>query len=295
MPFARGDGVEIYYEVAGEDDGVPLLLVCGLGSQMVTWHPDFIDGFLDRGFRVITYDNRDVGLSTKVDDDGNPVLPRIFAALKGDSVEAAYVLRDMAADATRVLDAVGIRSAHVLGVSMGGMIVQQLAIDAPERVRSVTSIMSTTGDTDVGQPHPGVAKVLYEAAPTERDANIEHQVEVSRTIGSPADFDEAWARKKAELQFDRGLSPEGLGRQLLAIVASGSRTKALGEVTVPFLVIHGDADPLVDVSGGRRTAEAVPGAELLIVPGMGHDVPPSGWPSIIESVTKLAAATPDLG
>ena len=292
MAVARGDGVELYYEVRGDADGVPLLLVNGLGSQMVSWAPDLVDAFLDRGFMVIMFDNRDTGLSTKLDDD-EPVLPRIMAAFKGETVNVPYLLPDMAADAIAVLDAVGVDSAHVVGVSMGGMITQQIAIDHPTRVRSITSIMSTTGDLDVGQPHSGMVKVLYEAAPTERDANIAHAIEVSRAIGSPSDFEEPWARRKAELQFDRGLSPQGTGRQMLAIGASGSRSDKLRELDVPTLVIHGDADPLVDISGGRRTAEVIPGAELLVLPGMGHDLPSSQWASIVESITRLAASAPD--
>lgn len=289
MPYARGDGVDIYYETYGDADGVPLVLVAGLASQLVTWPPDLVAAFGDRGFQVIVYDNRDAGLSTKVASDGQPVLPRIFAALKGETVAAPYLLHDMAADAIAVLDAVGQPSANFFGVSMGGMIVQQIAIDFPDRVRSLTSVMSSTGDRDVGQPHPGIAKVLYEPAPTERAAYIEQQVEVSRMIGSPSDFDEAWARRKAELQYDRGIAPDGTARQMLAIVASGSRTGALGQLSIPALVIHGESDPLVDISGGRRTAEAIPGAELLILPGMGHDLPASQWSPIIDAVTRLAA------
>jgi pimeloyl-ACP methyl ester carboxylesterase len=292
MPFARGDGVELWYEVVGDADGVPLLLINGLGSQMVSWPPDLLAAFGDRGFKVICFDNRDTGLSTKF-DDGEPVLPRIFAAFKGEPVDIPYFLRDMAGDAVTVLDAVGERSAHVVGQSMGGMIAQQLAIDHPQQVRSLTSIMSTTGDPDAGQSQPGVVKVLYEPAPTEREANVEHAVEVSRTIGSPSDFDEAWARRKAQLQFDRGLSPQGTGRQMLAVGASGSRSEALSNLDVPALVIHGDVDPLIDVSGGRRTAEVISGAELLVLAGMGHDLPPSQWPSIVEAITRLAAAAPD--
>jgi pimeloyl-ACP methyl ester carboxylesterase len=260
---------------------------------MVTWPPDLVDAFTDRGFRVISFDNRDVGRSTWLRAHDGKVMPMIADAFRGKPVDAPYRLADLACDAVAVLDAVGVDQAHLFGTSMGGMIVQQMAIDHPERVASLTSAISTTGDPDVGQPHDGMVKVLYERAPEEREANIAHQVEVSRQIGSPSDFDEAWARRKAELQFDRGLNPEGVGRQLLAVGVSPSRTEALGRVAVPALVIHGDVDPLVDVSGGRRTAEAIPGAELLEVNGMGHDLPPSQWAPIIDAVTRLAARVAD--
>lgn len=289
MPYTRGNGVELYYETVGDDDGVPLLLVNGLGSQLVSWPGQLCAALCDRGFRLVRFDNRDVGLSSRISADGVELMASITAAVMGKEVDAPYLLRDMAADAMAVLDAVGVESAHILGVSMGGMIVQQIAIDHPTRMRSLTSISSTTGDRDVGQPHADVVRVLYERPPTERDAYIAHSVEVSRAIGSPSLFDEDLARAKAELAFDRGLSPEGTGRQLLAILASGSRSDALRRIDIPTLVIHGDADPLVDPTGGRRTAEVISGAELMVLPGMGHDLPAVYWSPIVEAVTALAA------
>lgn len=288
MPRAAHDGIEIEYETFGDPGDPPLLLVMGLGAQMVSWDAAFCHGLVDRGFFVIRFDNRDVGLSTKITSDVN-IIERVMAAFGGEQIEAPYLLSDMAADAIAVLDDLGIATAHVVGASMGGMIAQTIAIEHPERVRSLTSIMSTTGDPDVGQPHPEVLPVLLQAAPAERDAFIAHSVEASRVIGSPDHFEEDRARERAERGYDRCYYPAGIGHQLIAILASGSRSAALRKLDVNTLVIHGDADPLVTPSGGERTAEVIPGAELLIIEGMGHDLPSTFWASIIEAITALAA------
>jgi pimeloyl-ACP methyl ester carboxylesterase len=287
---ANASGIELYYETFGEPDGEPLLFVMGLGAQLHVWDEDFVQAFVDRGFYAIRYDNRDVGLSTKV--DGLPaaeVAARIMGAFAGTTPEAPYRLPDMAGDAVSLLDHLDIDAAHVIGASMGGMIVQQLAIDHPQRVRSLTSIMSTTGDPDVGAPEPAAVALLLQPPAADRASAIAQSVEGSRAISSPLHFDEDGARRRAETSYDRCFYPEGVSRQLLAILASGSRTAGLGDVRLPALVIHGDADPLVTPSGGRRTAEAIPGAELLVLEDMGHDLPPVFWPQIVEAVTRLAA------
>ncbi len=288
MPRAETNGIEIEYETSGDPGDPPLLLVMGLGAQMGSWDPDFCQGLVDRGFFVIRYDNRDVGLSTKIDSDIDP-MAQILSAFGGGEVTAPYLLADMADDAFGLLDALGIEAAHIVGASMGGMIVQSMATARPARVLSLTSIMSTTGDSDVGQPDPEVLGMLIEPSPTDREGAIAHAVEGSRAIGSPEHFEEDRAIAKAELAYDRCFYPVGVARQLLAIVASPSRSDALTQLDINTLVIHGDADPLVNVTGGRRTAEVVPGAELLILEGMGHDLPSVFWPTVIEHITALAA------
>ena len=286
---ASSNGIEIEYETFGEDSDPPLLLVMGLGAQMVAWDTELCEGLVDRGFYVIRFDNRDVGLSTKVDVGELDVLTEVMKGLSGGEPTAPYLLSDMAADAVGLLDALGIDRAHIVGASMGGMIVQAIAIAHPERVLSMTSIMSTTGDPDVGAPNPEVLPLLLQPAPAERDAYIANAVEAGRLLGSPEHFDEVRAAEKAGLSYDRCFYRAGVGHQLLAITASGSRSDALRHLDINTLVIHGDVDPLVNVSGGERTAEVIPGAELLIFEGMGHDLPSYYWPQVIEAITALAS------
>lgn len=288
MPRAAANGIELEYESFGDPDDPTLLLVSGLGGQMVSFDEALCLGFVDRGFHVVRFDNRDVGLSTKIDVDID-VMAAILAALAGGPAEAPYHLGDMADDAAGLLDHLGVERAHVLGVSMGGMIAQSIAIRHPERVQTLTSIMSTTGDPDVGTPRPDVLPVLLQAPPADRDGYIAAQVEMFRTIGSPEAFEEDRARARAAVQYDRCFYPAGPAHQLLGIISSGSRTDDLRRLDVPTLVIHGDADPLVDISGGERTAEVIAGAELLVLEGMGHDLPTTYWARIIDAVTGLAA------
>jgi len=294
MPIAPANaaGIELCYETHGDPDGVPLLFVMGLGAQLQAWDLDLLQAFVDRGYYAIRYDNRDVGLSTKPAVGDVNVGERIMAAFGGQSIEAPYLLRDMADDAVSLLDHLGIESAHVVGASMGGMISQTIAIEHPTRIRSLTSIMSTTGDPDVGQPNPEILPILLAAPPASRDEAIANGIEASRAIGSPEHFDEDRARVQSEVAYDRCHHPAGVGHQLLAIVASGSRSEGLAALDLPTLVIHGDVDPLVNVSGGRRTAEVVPGAELLVLEGMGHDSPPYYWPQMIEAVVALTSRVP---
>lgn len=284
------NGIEIEYETFGNPEDPPLLLVMGLGAQLLAWDIELCESFVDRGFFVIRYDNRDVGLSTKIEvDPPTDVMAEVMGALGGATPRAPYLLSDMAADGMGLLDALGIERAHIVGASMGGMIVQTMAIAYPERVLSLTSIMSTTGDADVGRPDPEVLPILLEAPPADRAAFIPQQVEGSRAISSPEHFDPERAAALAGASFDRCYYPAGVGHQLLAILASGSRSDALRHLHVNTLVIHGDADPLVTLSGGERTAEVIPGAELMILEGMGHDVPAYYRPVVVEAITALAA------
>ena len=287
---ATNGSVELHYETLGDPADPALLWVCGLGSQCITFVDELRQRFVDAGFFTIRFDNRDVGLSTKF-ADVRPDLRRVIDALRaGEEPDVPYRLADMAADAVAVLDAVGVERAHVLGVSMGGMIVQTMAIEHPERVASLTSVMSTTGDRSVGGSSPEAGKLLTTpVGPTRQDA-IDRAIEGARTYGSPAHVDTERVATIAGAAYDRCFHPEGTGRQLMAINASGDRSDALRALDVPTLVIHGDQDRLIDVSGGIRTADLVPGARLAVIEGMGHDLVPAFWPRIVELVTEHAAA-----
>jgi len=286
MPQAHHGDVTLEYVVDGDPEDVPLLLVNGLGGQLVNWDAAFVQALLDRGFFVIRFDNRDVGLSTKTTSDLQ-VGPALMAAFSGEPLEAPYTLSDMAGDAIAVLDAVGVDAAHIVGVSLGGMISQTIAIEHRDRMRSLTSIMSTTGDPDVGQPDPEALPFVLSRPDGTRDAAVEHVVEMFRLIGGGVHFDEDRVRAAAGVAYDRCYFPAGIGFQLMAYVASGSRSEKLRSIDVPTLVIHGDKDRLIDVSGGERTAEVIPGAELLILEDMGHDLPSFFWPVIIEAILGL--------
>jgi len=283
--------MEIEYQTFGDPADPTLLLVMGLGGQMILWHEEFCEALAARGHHVVRFDNRDVGLSTKLDHAGLPdVMGALSAVAQGRPIDAPYRLRDMADDAAGLLDALDLESAHVVGASMGGMIAQTLAIEHPDRVLTLTSIMSTTGEPGLPQARPEAMGALLTPAPTERAAAIEHGLRLWRTIGSPGfPFDEREVRERAALAFDRGQSPAGVARQLVAILASGSRRAALASVRAPTLVIHGAADPLIPVEAGRATAAAVPGAELLVIDGMGHDLPRALWPTFVDAIVKHAA------
>jgi pimeloyl-ACP methyl ester carboxylesterase len=278
---AQANGIELVYETIGDPDDAPLLLVMGLGMQLIHWDTELCEAIAERGFRVIRFDNRDTGLSTKIDA---PV-PPLLRTMTGVRVRAPYLLDDMADDSFGLLDQLGIESAHVMGASMGGMIAQTMAIRRPERVRSLTSVMSTTGDRRKGLPKLRAWTVLMRRAPTRRDAYIESFVRTFRLIGSPGfPIDEARSRELAGATFDRGHHPAGAGRQLAAILASGDRTARLRELHLPATVIHGTDDPLVPFRGGVATARAIPDAEFLAIPGMGHDLPRQVWPKMIDAL-----------
>jgi pimeloyl-ACP methyl ester carboxylesterase len=251
---------------------------------MLGWDDRFCTQLADRGHHVIRFDNRDAGLSTHVHDAPTP---DVVAAYAGDRTRVAYTLEDMADDTAGLLDALGLDSAHLVGVSMGGMVAQTVAIRHPSRARSLTSIMSTTGDRSVGQASPaGMQALLLPPARTREEA-VEASVLGARLIGSPGyPSDEEWIRERAARSYDRAYDPLATGRQLVAILASGDRTAALGDVSVPTVVVHGTADQLIAPSGGEATAKAVPGAELDLVEGMGHDLAPGLWPLLLDRIEQ---------
>jgi pimeloyl-ACP methyl ester carboxylesterase len=291
--FARVGKLDIAYQTLGHPSDPPLLLVMGLGMHLIHWDLDLCRQLAERGFHVIRYDNRDAGRSTKIDA---PV-PNLMRAMAGLPIDAPYLLGDMADDAFGLLDNVGIEGAHVLGASMGGMIGQEMAIRRPARVLSLASLMSTTGGRRHGRPKLRLWSLFLQRAPRRRDDYIEYFVRVFRMIGSPGfPVDEARLRELAAATYDRGHHPAGTGRQLAAIMASGDRTSQLRRLQVPTVVIHGTDDPLVPFRGGLATARAIPDAELVAIPGMGHDLPSEAWPKVIEAVVRnterAAAAQP---
>ena len=265
--------IDIAYQRLGNSDSPVVLLIMGLGAQYIHWPDPFCHALVKGGLQVIRFDNRDVGLSTHMTDAPPPNLP---AALAGDLSSVSYTLSDMAADAVGLLDVLGFERAHIVGASMGGAIAQTMAIEHPGRVRSLTSMMSTTGNRSVGQPSPEVLRAVFSGPPAiTRDDVIQQRLRAFRAVGSPTypnDEDEVAA--KAGRAYDRSHDPIGIARQAIASVASGDRTEHLRHLAVPTLVIHGLADRMCDVSGGRATAEAIPGAELVLFEGMGHDLPP---------------------
>ncbi len=289
MPRVAANAIQIEYETFGDRSGRPLLLIIGLGAQMIHWDDDLCKDLAARGHYVIRFDNRDVGLSTKFGKAGIPNLPEIFGKiLRGEKVKPPYTLDDMANDAVALLDALNIPKANICGMSMGGMIAQTIAIKSPERVLSLISIYSHTGNPELPQAKPEIIAFLITPPPDERQAFIEHMLRVFKTISGPGfPPDEAWTRKIMGETYDRSFYPEGVTRQLVAILTQGNRVPALSSVKVPALVIHGTSDPLVPVEGGKDTARAIPGAQLILIEGMGHDLPHGGaWPRIVEAIAK---------
>jgi pimeloyl-ACP methyl ester carboxylesterase len=282
---ARMGDLDIAYETFGDAGDPPLLLVMGLATQMIGWPDEFCARLADRGHFVVRFDNRDIGLSTHLDAAGPT---DILAVLGGDVSSVPYGLADLADDTVGLLDALGLDDAHLVGASMGGMIAQLVALRHPARVRSLTSIMSTTGDPGVGAPSEAALALLLTPAAGDREGAVQRVVDTYRVIGSPGfEFDESAVRDRAGLSFDRAYDPAGVARQLGAILTTPDRTRDLKAVSVPTLVIHGSEDALVNVSGGRATAAAVPGAELLVVDGMGHDLPRAVWPEITDRICAL--------
>jgi pimeloyl-ACP methyl ester carboxylesterase len=282
--LARVGEIELCYETVGEEADPPLLLVMGLASQMLLWDDGFCRQLADRGFWVIRFDNRDIGRSTILCDAPTPTRRQL---LRRDPRAASYSLDDMADDAAGLLDRLGVGAAHVVGASMGGMIAQLLAIRHPERVQSLVSIMSTTGNRRVGRTHLRLYPRLLRRRRLDRAGYVRDFLANYQAIGSrryPPDPERFYAL--AERCFERGVHPEGVARQLAAIVAAPDRTPLLAQLRLPATVIHGDADRLVMPSGGRATAEAMPDARLVIIPGMGHDMPPALWPQIIDEIVR---------
>jgi pimeloyl-ACP methyl ester carboxylesterase len=280
-------GITLCYETVGSEGNAPLLLIMGLGTQMIAWPDAFCAQLAERGHYVIRFDNRDCGRSSRA--SGRP--PSLRELVLRRIEDPPYTLSDMAADAVGLLDALGLASAHVGGASLGGMIAQTVAAEHPGRVRSLISVMSNTGSPWSGQPAFAIYRYLLRQAPTERDAYVAHMLRVFDAIGSTElarDHDRL--RTTSERSYERGLHPAGTGRQLGAIVASGDRTAALRGITAPTLVIHGTRDRMVSPSGGRATARAIPGARLVMIDGMGHDLPEGAWPQLIEAIADHTQA-----
>jgi pimeloyl-ACP methyl ester carboxylesterase len=265
--------IDISHQRLGKSNAPAVLLIMGIAAQSIHWPDSFCNALVDSGLQVIRFDNRDSGLSTHLNDAPSPNLP---AALSGDLSSVSYTLSDMAADAVGLLDFLGIGKAHVVGASMGGQIAQTMAIEHPDRVRSLTSMMSTTGNRRVGQSSPDVLREVFSGPPAvTREEVIQKMVQAVRVVGSPGyPSDENEIAVRAGRAYDRCYDPIGTARQAVATVASGDRTERLRHLMVPTLVIHGLADRMCDISGGRATAEAIPGAELITIEGMGHDLAP---------------------
>ena len=288
--IARANGIDICYEIFGDPNAEPMLLIMGLGAQMIHWDDDFCRQLAARGFRVIRFDNRDIGKSSKL-SGGKRLTPLELLKMRflKIPVAAPYKIRDMAEDVVGLMDALHVKSTHLVGASMGGMIAQEVAILFPQRVRSLTSIMSTTGDPKVPPPSQEASALLMAPPPATKEEYFERFAQTWKVlrVGSFPE-DEALDRSRAERTYERGLNPAGVGRQLRAILASGSRKERLASVKVPTLVIHGTVDPLVRPEGGKDTAASIPGAKLLMIEGMGHALPIPMWPQIIGAIDEHA-------
>ena len=297
MPKVPANGIEIEYETFGPEGGEPLLLIMGLGQQLTRWPVSLIDSLVGEGFRVIRFDNRDIGLSTWFDDVATPDLPTVFGALVGGKDPGApYLLGDMADDAAGLLDALGVARAHVAGVSMGGMIGQTLAARHPEKVLSLVSVMSTTGNPALPPATPEAQAVLFSRpAATDLESLTEHALKTQVAIQSPAwPVNPETERPLLRAGIQRAYRPMGVLRQMIAVIASGDRREALKTITAPTVVLHGADDPLVPVDGGKDTAATIPGAELRIVDGMGHDLPESVRGAFVDAVKTAAARAQQL-
>jgi len=292
VPQINVNGLAFEYESFGSAGHPALVLIMGLGAQLVRWPLSFCHKLVERGFRVIRFDNRDIGLSAKMDGAPVPEIATIVAArMAGLPVGVPYTLDDMAADTVGLMDALKIAKAHIVGASMGGMIAQLVAADHASRVLSLTSIMSTTGNPALPPPTPAASVVLMSRAPNPGDleAYLQHGLNTLRVIGSTGvPFDEAAARERLIAEVKRSYNPAGFGRQLAAVTANGDRREKLRRIRTPTLVIHGADDPLVPAAGGRDTADNIAGAELRIIPGMGHDLPPQYHDQIVDAIVANA-------
>jgi pimeloyl-ACP methyl ester carboxylesterase len=288
MSKVTANEIQIEYDTFGDSFFPALLLIAGNGAQTIFWDVEFCELLVKKGYFVIRFDNRDAGLSTKFEEAGIPDFPTAIKALmEGKPVDSAYSLDDMADDAVGLLNALGIERAHICGASMGGMIAQVIAYRHPKHVLSLTSIMSTTGNPDLPQGKPEALAAVLAPAPQEREAFVEHMMNVWRKIWSPGfPFEENRARTFIENSYDRSYYPQGAVRQNLALLANGDRRASLSKIAVPTLVIHGADDPLILVEGGKDTARVIPGASLLIINGMGHDMPKGGWAQIVDAISK---------
>lgn len=287
MPRAKNNDAEIEYETFGNPSHPAVLLVNGYTSQMINYDVDFIQAFVDRGRFVIRYDNRDVGLSTHFHGAPAPIKEIMAAKASGGPLPAlAYTMSDMASDGIAVLDALGIAAAHIVGMSMGGMLVQVMAIEHPSRVLSMVSIMSRTGEPEYGQSTPEANAALLNVPRTDREGFIADGVRDRRVYSSPRYFDPEYEAARLARAYDRAFDPAGNARQFAAIVAADPRAEQLRALKVPTLVIHGRADTLITLSGGERTAELIPGANLFVLNDMGHDLPKPLWPVLVEAMVS---------
>jgi len=287
MAKANCNGIEIEYETFGDRSGRPLIMIIGLGSQLINWSEEILQQLVDEGHFVVILDNRDTGLSSKMSEAGSPDFRGVMNALtKGEKPKVPYKLNDMGEDVVGLLDALGIRKAHICGISMGGAIAQTIAISHPSRLSSLVLIYSPTGNPSLPQPKPEIISLLMPPVASNRDEYADEQIKMRRIIsGSGFPLDEEWLRLRYARVFDRSYYPDGMGRNAMAVFASGNRSTALSSVTVPSLVVQGDDDPLVLVENGRDAAQAIPGAELMIIKGMGHYPPHRGpWPGIVEAI-----------
>lgn len=288
MPHISANGLELFYDEVGDRDAEPLLLIAGIGNQMIRWDEVFCRQLAERGHRVIRFDNRDVGLSAKLEGQRGMSIPTaLTAASQGQKVEAPYTLSDMANDTAGLMDALSIEQAHVVGMSMGGMIAQHLSLEHPTRVKTLTAVMSTSGAPDLPGATPAALGVLLQPRPVGREHAIARSIEAELILSGPAYRDEPdRIQALAEQSYDRCFYPQGFVRQFLAIVASGSRRERLQSLTTPTLVLHGDADPLIPVECGLDIAHHVPGATKHIIEGWGHTLPPSVWATLIDNISS---------
>lgn len=289
MTKIKANNIEIEYDTFGDPSGNPLLLVMGLGTQMIAWVPEFCELLVKKGFYVIRFDNRDVGLSTKFGDLGIPnVMNVINKARSGEKIVPPYTLEDMADDAVGLLDALNVEKANICGASMGSMISQVIAYRHPSRVLSLVSIMGSTGNPELPEPKPEAMQVLMVPMPSKREKYIKESIKRGKIIYGSFPYDEEVRKKLAEQAYDRCYYPEGQTRQLVAILANGDRRKKLKDIKVPTLVIHGKDDPLVPMEGGIDTSKNIPGAKLLLIEKMGHSLPPEVWNQVIGAIVENA-------
>ena len=291
MANTTANGIQIEYDTFGKPGEPPLLLIMGMACQLIHWDEALCEQLARRGHYVIRFDNRDTGLSTRLTEGGIPDIGKIIEAqMKGEEIKPPYTFEDMANDAVGLLDALGIEKAHICGISMGGMIAQTIALNHQQRVLSLISIYSHTGNPALPLPAPEAFEYLVTPPPMERQANITYTLDLWRVFsGKGFALDEDWHRKIAAQAYDRAFYPEGVARQMAAVLTQKNRKPDLSSVSVPALVIHGDDDPLVPIEGGKDTAEAIPGAELMIIEGMGHDLPHAGnggWRQIVDAIVK---------
>ena len=290
--FAQANGMRLCYETFGRPSDPPLVLIMGLAAQMILWDEEFCKQLAAPGRWVIRFDNRDIGLSTRLDGEKTPGMSQIFLTrMVGRTPRAPYTLLDMAKDTIGLLDALGIERADVVGASMGGAIGQELAIHFPERLHTLTAIMATSGDPKLPPPTPAAMSVLMRSSPPEREKYVKEYVSRWRVLAANHfPFDEERTREQGETGFSRGINPPGVARQMLAIIASGNRKQALRTVSVPTAVIHGSADPLVPVAAGYDLAKAIPGATLTVIEGMGHSLPRGAWPAMLAAIDQIIAS-----